>query len=365
MTETNLNEMVEDGSENTEQVDVNVEASGDLQNDSLADFVDITQTEGDNVNEENATDTTPAPANTPAPRLTFAERAVDMGLTILDEGTYVYEDDFSKIAYKVLKTLEGSDIVGDLVIPDLGIFTSGLEADAEWGYHKSISDSYKFLGNATLINQIKESILAVGNADLEETRFMSGNLCEIRHEIIVKNGHDIPEIGSVFPMLNIKNTYNGSGAAAITFGMSIAAADGVTSSISDEVFGQIKQIHLEGANAELTAKFGDFITIFDDNIQDVVASNFANEVTPEEMMSLLKRIQTKAGKQRSVAFSKEISYEEGQAINMNHWQLFLALTRFTSVERNINQKKAMESVVESVLVLPAEMISSLKAINGR
>lgn len=334
-----------------------------------------TETPENEVGETSEDDETEIEEEIVAPVITFADRATEMGLEVLEGGTYFYEDQFSKIAYKNIKTMEGSGIVDDTQISHLAIFTKGDEVDAEWKYQNFVSDSYKFLGNATLINQIKDSISEIGDTNIEERTFMSPNLTEIRHEIIISHANTIPEVGTICPMMHITNTYNGTGASKIVFGMNIAESNGdnddVVSSFCTEKFGKIKQIHLSGSSTELSAAFGEFVAAFGANINDLVTENFNNQITETDMMKILDIIEAKAGKKRRELISNllpETEVEEGQtevvAWSMTSWQLFLALTRFTSVETNLNAKRILENISERVLIVPQQMIEALNVING-
>jgi len=354
----NLNEIIEEGTEIEATVGATVEANGDL-----AGFANINDTGDDEIVEETIIEE--PVVESPAP-ITFGDRAPEMGLTVLEEGSFYYLDTFSEIMYKNVKPVDGNNDVPN--IPHLAIFTKG-RGDDEWNYQNFISDSYKFLGNATLIDQIKESISSIGNTDLVERTFMTSDLCKIRHEIIIQNANVIPDVGTIYPMMNITNTYNGTGASRITFGMHIAESDELMSSFCTERFGKIKQIHLAGASTELSAAFGEYVTIFGDNIVSLINENFTNNLTEEDMLKVLDVIETKAGKKRRELISNELPITaEGETQSsdwsMTSWQLFLALTRFTSVEDNLNSKKILENIAERVLIVPGQMIESLKVING-
>jgi len=384
----NLNEIIKKESVETQEnleanVETNVEANGNL--DEVNEETESTQeTEEDNVETNsdldgfvdiNDPEVPEVPEAQPtiveaAPKLNFSDRAELMGLNILPGGTYHYVDQFSEVVYKNIKTLEGSGIVDDTELSHLAIYTKSIEEDSEWKFQNFISDAYKFLGNETLINQIKESITSIGNAALDERTFMTSNLMEIRHEIIIRHANAIPAVGTIYPMMNITNTYNGTGASRIVFGMNIAETGGTISSFCTEKFGKIKQIHIAGASTELSSAFGEYVTIFGNNITNLIAENFTNNITESDMLKVLDIIETKLGKKRRELISNEliIDAEESSATpvpwNMTSWQLFLALTRFTSVETNLNAKRILENVIERVLIVPAQMMESLKVING-
>ena len=66
----------------------------------------------------------------------------------------------------------------------------------------------------------------------------------------------------------------------------------------------------------------------------------------DDMMKTLDLVERKVGKRRRDAISNELPdmSEEGgiTSWSMTTWQLFLALTRFSSVEKNINAKKDID-----------------------
>ena len=358
--EDNLNEIIEENTNNVEAtVETTVEANGNLDG-----FADINDT-GDEIVEDTETIIEEPTTETPAV-ITFGDRAVNMGLSVLSGQSFHYSDVFSEIMYKNVKPIDETEVP---TIPHLAIFTKGVEENDEWNYQNFISDSYKFLGNATLIDQIKESIGSIGDVNLVERTFMSFDLCKIRHEIIIQNANVVPDVGTIYPMMNITNTYNGTGASRITFGMQIAESDELMSSFCTEKFGKIKQIHLAGASTELSAAFGEYVNIFSDNIVSLIDENFTNTLTEEDMLKVLDIIETKAGKKRRELISNELPVtaegdQQAADWSMTSWQLFLALTRFTSVEDNLNSKKILENIAERVLIVPGQMIEALKVING-
>ena len=361
----NLNEIIEDETNEVEAtVETNVEANGDLSG-----FSDINEVNNEEDTTEDTTEDHSPDVQEPTQRIMFGDRAEEMGLTTVAPGTFYYIDQFSEIMYKNVKPVDDVEDVVTPDIPHLAIFTKAIEEDAEWKYQNFISDAYKFLGNATLIDQIKDSIGAIGNAELEERHFSAPNFAEMRHEIVIRNANTIPAVGVVYPMMYITNSYNGTGASTIVFGMQIAESDAV-SHFCTEKFGKIKQIHLTGSSTELEAAFGEYVTIFGNNITDMVNENFNNQITETDMMKVLDIIETKAGKKRRELISNELPVIEesadGVAIpwNMTSWQLFLTLTRFTSVETNLNAKRIMENIAERVLIVPEQMSDALKVING-
>lgn len=378
MTETTENTAVETTETDetiveTEGVETTTEASGDL---DLNEFVDVTDddastsTDGAAEGSVDASEGQETPAATQTERVSFADRAEAMGLTVMEGGVYHFSDQFSEVAYANLRTGVGSGIVDDVQVPQLAIFTKAPGTEQDWKQQQFISDSYKFLGNQTLIDQILGSIEAVGSPVFRQRNFMAPNFAEMRHEIIIQNENTIQEVGTVYPMMLITNSYNGTAAASITFGMYIATSEDENDAqaFCTERLGKFKQIHLEGSTTDVSASIGEFVTVFNENIGDVVQGSFEHHITEDDMLKVLDVIQAKGGKKRRELIAAEIAPEEGaegiETWSMNAWSLFHALTKFSSVETNLNAKRIIENAVESVLVIPEQMFNALRQING-
>ncbi len=317
--------------------------------------------------EETPAATTPPAATQATPRLTFGERAADMGLTEMGVGgCYAYSDQYSEIVYRTLQTgLEG--LMGDVNVPPIALFTKEAGLDGEYKYIGVISTQYKFEGNEVLIQRIRDSITSVGNAVLREKTLMSPNLTNIFHEIIIDNPANIPQVGDIYPQLIIRNSYDGTKAASIGFGLYFNDGDVDIHFGSKKRFGNIRQIHHDGAPTTLSTEIGDYIQVFDANIGDMIQANFENHITEDDMMKSLDLIEKMSGKTRRTAISTAIEESMGEGIEswaMTSWQLFSAITKFSTVEKTLNAKLILDDVAERVLVLPEQMINALAEING-
>lgn len=383
MTDQNAAENVAtEGTENVDtDVDTDVAANGDLDIENLENLEEAlaandigSETEGDLTPE--ATDTTDTTDDTDAGeapeapvRKDFADRATDMGLVTLSPGCFHYVDTRSEVAYMNLVTMGGEhNPIADTLIPHIAIFTKSIAADSVWKYVGPISNFYKFEGNGALIDRIKESLSDVGSPVFSEENYLSANLATMRHEIIISNAQNVAQVGDVFPMISVRNSYDGTKAADITFGMYFSSGDdGDVRFGSKNKLGYIRQIHIEGANTILSSAMGEYVTVFTQNIGDMITANIQSPVTEDDMMKLLDLIEKKAGKKRREDISVIITEafgEEGQRANITSWGLFNALAKFTTLEKNINAKTILEDVVERVLVIPEQMINALAAING-
>lgn len=319
--------------------------------------------EVEEVDNEEDTDSTPS-------RLSFADRAEGMGLSLMgDDGCFHYGDTFSEIVYRTLRTGVGANIVDNVEVSPLAIFTKEAGLEGEWGYVGFISNMYKFQGNEDLINQIRESIQSIGNTVLRENSLMSPNLAQLRHEIVIANATNVPSVGDIYPLLNITNSYDGTKAANIGFGLFFSESESESISFGSKTkFGNMRQIHLEGSGTTLSASIGDYVDTFSQNIGDFIQMNFDNHLNEDDMLKSLDLIERQAGKKRRDAISAVLTDEFGgegiESWTITSWQLFLAITRFSSVEKNINAKQILENVAERVLVLPAQMIEALATINS-
>jgi len=347
--------------ENTEELEATteeneVEASGDLENHGFPvgddDEIETVEEEDEVVNR----------------RQTFADRIEDMGLTEMGDGCYHYADEHCEVAYRSLYTGGGAEIMDNVAVPHLSLFTKGLEEDDDWKRAGLVSDAYRFTGNGALIEAIKASIVDAGSPIFREASYLTANKTQIRHEIIVQNETNIPSVGDVYPLIVIKNSYDGTMAANISFGLFFNDSDDLDVMFgSKQNWGNIRQVHLEGAQADLSGPLGGYVTAFSENIADLVQTNLDNELTEQEMLATLDVIERSAGKKRREALSAILEEmhdgEEGDT-PMTSWKMFHAITRFSTMEKNLNAKLLLENMAERVLVVPPQMLEVLSELQG-
>jgi hypothetical protein len=80
------------------------------------------------------------------------------------------------------------------------------------------------------------------------------------------------------------------------------------------------------------------------------------------MMTLLELLNETFGKRRAERISELIGDVKGTQQKPTAWQVFLAIIRYTSFEPNLNIKRMMENIAESVLIIPARMHGVLKRL---
>lgn len=280
--------------------------------------------------------------------------ALEMNLIDSGDGTYNYSDRIChvKIYDTVIKpTLED--------IPVLAVFTKSHEEGSSFKFIGVVSDEYKFEGNDIIINSVKETIAGANVAIFHEFIYTPINFSSMRNEIILTNSNNINTIGDVYPQICILNTYNGSGSKEIRFGFSIYNGESRYSSMTFKTkIGSLKQNHIRGART-YASSISSFVESFNNNIVEMFEQNYNNRLTEEDVLKTLDLIE-KIGKKKREAISSFIQ-EISESTNgyITSWNIFLAITKFSVEERNINIKSLLENVAERVLILPSEMISAL------
>jgi len=359
-TGTSLREMLENGE--TAQVTENeiatpvegvvestIEATGDLD-------VDL--------NENVVTPSTPA---TTPQRLGFVDRAEEMGLTLIGEGCFHYIDEFCEVAYRNTYTRGGANIADDFQIPQLAIFTKSLTDDSEWKYVGPISNFYKFVGNGTLVESLRQSLSEFGSPIFNEETFFSSNYSQIRHEMVIQNETDVPSVGGVYPQIILGNSYDGTKASNITFGLFYNnGTDDIRFGFTQKL-GKVRQIHMAGSSTTMSSAVGEYVNVFTSNIVDMITENLNNHITAVDVDKSLDLIQKSVGKKRRDVLSEILrSGRETEGVeswSMTSWQLFNVIAKFSTIERNLNAKLLIENAAERVLVVPTQMADAMAIIN--
>lgn len=290
----------------------------------------------------------------------FAEVALEKGLTIPARGVYEYRDSISSIKYEQLSAASEGEI------PYYGVFAKPNTDNAEYRFGGFVSELYDFEGNDIMINRIKQSISDVGTPIFQESHYMNWPRCtSMSKEIIIQNGQSDPRVGDIYPHIAVRNTYDGRGSKEVTFGLSMYEAGtrnrmyGFTFSICS-----MKQMHHEYARSRVTSNIGGYLQAFTANIKDLITVNFAAQVQEDTLLSLLDVVE-KIGKKRREEVSTYLADLKKQNSNINAWDIFLAITRFSTLEKHLNAKVLMENIAERVLVLPVELERALKSLRSR
>jgi len=303
--------------------------------------------------------------------MSFSERHEDMGLLDLGNSCYHYADRYGEVVYRQVKTMPGGiEGTNDNNIPAMALFTKGIAPESEFNYCGIVSDEYKFMGHDDLNDQIRQSITDIGSPILRENNFMSLDLTKMHNEIVISNVHNIPEQGDVYPQIIIRNTYDGSGKADIAFGICMDQGRlGMVSFGFRQKISSMKQIHIANSTTRLTAAVGGYVNTFAQNITELIRTSFNNHLSEEEMLSVLDLVEN-VGKKRREGISNILESltnrsEQGiQSWSTSAWNLFLAITRFSAVEKNLNAKLMLESVAERVLTVPPQMMNTLDVLEA-
>jgi len=310
-------------------------------------------------------------------RSSFGKRAAEMGLdtSLAYKGLYRYVDAYGEVIYRTLAPLtvendpNGRHETDGEFINLLGVFTKDVqdEQQLEHKYAGYVSDAYKFIGNDVLNQRIRTAIQSVGMPILEENVILWDSLCRMRNEIIIRNGQQIDQVGDVLPVMIVNNSYNGTRAATLAFGIAIANASAARKSIFGFTLGEMRQVHIASSTTQLSSAVSSYMQVFTENINEMITQSFNSTLTETEMLSVLDLIEG-IGKNRRNKISEILN-------NLNPiqtpgsppplpsaWQVFLAIARYSSLEPNLNSKRLLENAAESVLVIPPRMFDVLERL---
>ncbi len=289
-------------------------------------------------------------------RESFNNRSIEMGLEKLQTGHY-YSDVHSEVLYKELFTEDG------IPVPYLSLFTKGPE-QTEYIYNGIISDIYEFVGNEVVNNAVRESIMQLGTPILKENTILNDKFSRMYNEIIIQHETNIPSGGDVFPLIVVENSYDGTRARSISFGICIIANKEIVSSFSFRTkLGTFTQVHKQNANTNVSGIIGNYVNVISDNILNIIQTNFQNKLTEESFFACLDMIEDSVGKRKRQDISSMLSSLNKEG-SFTTWDIFLALTQFSTTQKNINSKILLEDVAERVLILPVEIQETLDKINA-
>jgi len=299
-----------------------------------------------------------------------------MGLDVTRsyKGLYSYTDRYGEVVYRELQSNRNFSEVPELNHPTdgldtplIGIFTKGPE-EQEYNYAGYVSDMYKFIGNDIVNQRIRDAIQSVGMPILEENTILWNSFCRMRNEIVLQSSQSIAQAGDVLPVMIVNNSYNGTRAATLGFGIAI---DNIGRQIGRTIFGfslgEMRQVHIESSTTQLSAAVGSYMQVFTQDITDMITSSFNSTLNEDEMLSVLDIIEGigKKRKEKIAAILDELNppVQEGAVPPLpSAWQVFLAIARYSSLEPNLNSKRLLENAAESVLVIPTRMYDVLERL---
>ena len=314
----------------------------------------------------------------------FNERAVSMNLDITGayKGLYSYTDRFGEVVYRQLftnyenehdETEVNNHLTDNVDVPKLAVFTKKPNPvenpDIDYEYVGVVSNLYSFVGNDILVQRIKESIENTGTPILEENNILNYKLTSLRSEIIIRSSQNHVVTGDVLPVIIINNSYDGTKAASISFGLSMHHNN--QRLIFAFKLGELKQIHIDNSNTSIEAPIETYLETFSSNIGTMITDSFNNQLTEEEMLTSLDVIEdiSKNRKKSITSLLKEMLPDivEGEPIPLpSSWQVFLAIVRYSSFENNLNVKRLLENAAQSALIIPGQMLDVFKRLaSGR
>lgn len=312
----------------------------------------------------------------------FEARAEEMGLEVKDNGCFFYRDSLGDIIYQKVLT-SGRSIDNPVLrstdnysLPYMALFSSPaydpngrigtriMEYD-QMVFCGLVSNRYQFVGHDVINEQIRESIREVGTPIFQE--FINLNIMRTRmmNYMIIENSQNIRSVGDVFPIINVSNSYDGSSAVKVSFGINILE-EGRSSYFTFRnsfSFGSLRQIHIQNSNTSMSTPIGNYIEIFNDNITNLIQENFNKQIEEREMFSLLDIIEEKVGKNRRREILNIINEVSTESNIYSAWNIFLSLIRFSSLESNLNAKILLENIAERVITIPVAMVEAMEHVN--
>jgi hypothetical protein len=310
-------------------------------------------------------------------RETFDQRAVAMGLTpVAYKGLYSYSDRFGEIIYRNFSTMVSAGAgLSDEVHPTdgfisnlMGVFTKGPE-DVDYKYCGYVSSIYQFIGNETLNENVREAINSVGVPVLEENPILWRDLTNMRNEIIIRSNKSIPNVGDVLPVIIVNNSYDGTKAASLSFGIALDGP-GNSKTIFGFNLGELKQVHIAGSNTRLSSAVSGYMQVFSQDIHSMISDSFSSQLSEDDMLASLDVVEEIGGKRRRERISSLLAeintpqYEDQPQSLPSAWQIFLAIARYSSLEPNLNVRRMLENAAESVLVIPERMYGVLSRLHS-
>lgn len=283
----------------------------------------------------------------------FKNRAENMGLTppryisgeIINNDCFYYEDVYSAVGYKYLYTADNEKI------PAVSIH-AGPDLD-NLDYCGVLSSIYRFLGNEYLVSSIEESIQESGAPVFSRRHKLSPNYCQFNYRIVIDNQNTYPDVGDIRPIMDVYNSYNGTCAAVTVFGIQIRDNNGEYDCGLAKSFGKFREIHTQNSKTRLSPVIGRFTENFANGIDDLVRLN--NESLDDDVISdTLKLIEKLGGKKRRASIAAELDDINSDRERITSWDIFKAITYYTTSEENLNLKR-MENLVERVLTVPTNM----------
>jgi len=270
----------------------------------------------------------------------FSERMAAAGVEEYKSGCFKYVDDISVVCYKKVTTSDQDNI------PFYAVFTA-CKPHEPLRFAGFVSEYYNFIGNRVLINKIKESVQETGTVVLKEATAFNSRKTSMIHEIVVSSGS--AQEGDILPEIAVQNSYDGTWQAKVLFGLCVAG----TKLVFRTKLGSFSQVHSVASKSRLTGAIASYFVTFKENITELVSLNFKNKLTEDDVLRTLELVE-RIGKKKRQVVSEYLAEMSGP---VTAWNMFLAITKFSSTEKNINTRILLENIAERVLVLPQKMLN--------
>lgn len=289
--------------------------------------------------------------------LNFAQRALSMNLRDMGNECFRYDDPIGSVIYKHLQSKDEIDV------PLYAVFTRPPVESEEFTYAGFVSDLYQFEGNEIMNQRIRTSISEVNMPIFREFVYLNNTRTRMSNEILIQNKSSIPKVGDVYPEIIVKNTYDGSGAREFLFGFSILEENRRMGFGFKNRISKVRQVHNIHSKTSFSSPINNYVEFFSQNILQIVEANFNTEITEEHLLSVFDMLEEIGKKRRDIVskYIAEVTKETNGKVNA--WTLFLAITYFSTLERNVNIKSLLDDIAEKVLVIPVEIGNVLKSLN--
>jgi hypothetical protein len=288
--------------------------------------------------------------------MNFLEKFAAMGLVQISQNAFRYSDQYSSVIYEKIKTCDTNEN-----IPLLSVWTKSPAAE-KYTFQGIVSLVYNFIGNNIANARVRESIAEIKTPVFREYTNLNSRYTFMHSDLLIQNASNIPEVGDVYPHVTVRNSYDGRSGILISFGISLLR-DNLRNSLSfRKVLTSFRQIHSQHSKTSFTTAVGGYVDTISSNILDFVKINFETPVAEDALLATLDLVES-LGQRRRTAVSDTIQkITEGKSF-VSCWDLFLAITRFSTVEKNLNAKVLLEDIVERTLVIPVKMMEMMKEIN--
>lgn len=286
----------------------------------------------------------------------FIDKFAEMGLKQETPNSFTYSDQYSSVIYEKLKTCDSG-----LEVPMLSVWTKGPN-QTQHAFQGIVSLIYNFMGNNIANNRVRDSIAEIKTPIFREYTTLNSRYTYMHTDILIQNENNIPEIGDVYPQVTIRNSYDGKSGIEISFGISLLQSNNIRNAFSfRNKLSSFRQIHTQNSKTTFTTAVGGYVNIVSSNILDFIKTNFETPVSEEALLATLDMVEALGQRRRTIISDVIQKITEGKSF-VSCWDLFLAITRFSTIEKNLNAKVILEDIVERTLVVPVKMMEMMKEI---